>query len=81
MEALATVSIAPGDGEGWITVGEQAIPVKARKPRSDALDPALRDEMHAQAALRGLATCRTLRGWFHMSRLRERARRARPLSY
>ncbi len=58
-----------------MTVAEQAIPVKARKPRSNAFNPALRDEMHAQAALRGLATCRTLRGWFHMRPLCEGLRR------
>ena len=46
MEALGTDLIASGDGEGWITLGEQAIPVNAHKPCSDALDPELRDEMH-----------------------------------
>ena len=56
-------------------MGEQAIPVKARKPRSAALDPALRDDMHAQAELRWPVARRTLRGWFHMSPLCEGLRR------
>ena len=75
MEALGTDFIAPGDGEGWITVGEQAIPVNAHKPCSDALDPALRGQMHAQAELRWPVVRRTLRGWFHMSPLCEDLRR------
>ena len=45
VEALGTGFVASGDGEGWITVGVQAMAVNARKPRSDALDPALRDQM------------------------------------
>ena len=60
LAALGIGLIAPGDGEGWITLVERARPVAARKPRYDALFavyaalyPALRDGMHALAALRG----------------------------
>ncbi|RYB03319.1 FGGY-family carbohydrate kinase [Lichenibacterium ramalinae] len=60
LAALGLGLIAPGDGEGWITLVPRAEPDPARKRRYDAvfavyaaLYPALRDQMHALAELRG----------------------------
>ena len=75
--ALGTAHISPGDGEGWITLVERVTPDEARKPRHDALYPALSNQMHALAALRGPVACRTPRGRFHMRPLCEDLRRHR----
>ena len=62
---LAALSIGmAGESDQWITLVERALPDPARKRRYDALFavytalyPALRDSMHALAALRGQAEC------------------------
>ena len=63
MAALGVGLIAREDRDGWISLIERASPDPARKARYDAvfeiyagLYPALRESMHALAALRGTAT-------------------------
>ncbi len=60
MAALGVGLLARDGGDDWITLVERATPDPARKRRYDAvfavyaaLYPALRDQMHALAALRG----------------------------
>ena len=59
LAALGTGLIAPGDGEGWITLVHRADPDPARKSRYDAvfavyagLYPALCESMHALSDIR-----------------------------